>query len=89
MRRDTKRSTAGFRVRAHARCLAASGQERRDAENLRPHCARTLWDWSDALESRLAQARPLADEVTLRACRLYLAGSAMAFERSGLSLNQL
>jgi cyclopropane-fatty-acyl-phospholipid synthase len=44
---------------------------------------------SDALESRLAQARPLADEVTLRACRLYLAGSAMAFERSGLSLNQL
>lgn len=76
-------------VSEQARCLAASGLELLDAENLRPHYARTLWDWSCALENQLDRARALTSEATVRAYRLYLAGSAMAFERGWLSLHQL
>jgi cyclopropane-fatty-acyl-phospholipid synthase len=69
--------------------MAEGGLELLDAENLRPHYARTLWSWSDALELRLDQAATLVGEPTLRAYRLYLAGSAMAFERGWLSIYQL
>ena len=76
---------------------ARAGLELVDAENLRPHYARTLWDWSAALEAQLDEARrllalntPAAQaEKTLRAYRLYLAGSAMCFEQGWLSLHQL
>ncbi len=77
--------------------LAGSGLEMVDVENLRPHYARTLWAWSDGLESRLDEARralqarvdaACADRV-LRAYRLYLAGCAMAFERGWLALHQI
>jgi cyclopropane-fatty-acyl-phospholipid synthase len=70
-------------------CLARGGLELVDAECLRPHYARTLWAWSQALEGRLAQARALTSEATVRAYRLYLAGCAMCFERGWLSLYQL
>jgi len=76
-------------VSEQARSLSASGLELLDTENLRPHYARTLWDWSNALERQLEQARALAGEASVRAYRLYLAGSATAFERGWLSLNQL
>ena len=33
------------------RVMAESGFEMVDVENLRPHYARTLWAWSDNLES--------------------------------------
>jgi cyclopropane-fatty-acyl-phospholipid synthase len=77
--------------------LARSGLELVDLENLRPHYARTLWDWSNALEERLDEARGVlaADcnqdraEKILRAYRLYLAGSAMSFEQGWISLHQL
>lgn len=77
--------------------LARSGLEMVDTENLRPHYARTLWDWSDALEATLGPAREVlardggADraEKTLRAYRLYLAGSAMSFEQGWISLHQV
>lgn len=77
--------------------LARSGLEMVDTENLRPHYARTLWDWSDALEATLDAAREVlardggADraEKTLRAYRLYLAGSAMSFEQGWISLHQV
>jgi cyclopropane-fatty-acyl-phospholipid synthase len=69
--------------------LSRSGLELLDAENLRPHYARTLWMWSAALEANLARARLLTTEATVRAYRLYLAGSAMCFERGWLSLYQL
>jgi cyclopropane-fatty-acyl-phospholipid synthase len=69
--------------------LADAGLEPLDVESLRPHYARTLWAWSDALEARLAEARAVADERTLRAYRLYLAGSAMSFERGWISLFQM
>lgn len=77
--------------------LSRAGLEMVDTENLRPHYARTLWDWSDALEARLDQARqvlaadggPGRAEKTLRAYRLYLAGSAMSFEQGWISLHQV
>ncbi|WP_174575504.1 class I SAM-dependent methyltransferase [Polaromonas sp. A23] len=77
--------------------MARGGLEMVDTENLRPHYARTLWDWSDALEARLEAAQQVLaldgdrarGEKTLRAYRLYLAGSAMSFERGWLSLHQM
>ena len=77
--------------------LARSGLEMVDTENLRPHYARTLWDWSDALEARLDEARavladgsePARAEKILRAYRLYLAGSAMSFEQGWIALHQV
>jgi cyclopropane-fatty-acyl-phospholipid synthase len=71
------------------RVMAESGLEALDIENLRPHYARTLWAWSDQLESRLAHAREVTSEQVLRAYRLYLAGSAMAFEQGWISLHQM
>ena len=74
-----------------------SGLEMVDTENLRPHYARTLWNWSDALEAKLDDARQVLArdggddraEKTLRAYRLYLAGSAMSFEQGWISLHQM
>ena len=79
------------------RDMTLGGLEMVDTENLRPHYARTLWAWSDALEAQLdAAQRVLAstsDAVRsgkiLRAYRLYLAGSAMSFEQGWISLHQI
>lgn len=70
------------------RVMADAGLEGLDTENLRPHYARTLWAWSDALEARLDEAGRIAGERTVRAYRLYLAGSAGAFERGWMALHQ-
>jgi cyclopropane-fatty-acyl-phospholipid synthase len=48
-----------------------------------------MWAWSDRLEQHLDRARTLTTEATVRAYRLYLAGSALCFERGWLSLYQL
>ena len=77
--------------------MARAGLEMLDTENLRPHYARTLWDWSNALEQRLDEALEILAvdggveraEKTLRAYRLYLAGSAMSFEEGWISLHQM
>jgi cyclopropane-fatty-acyl-phospholipid synthase len=69
--------------------MSEQGWEPVDDENLRPHYGRTLWAWSDALEARLDAARKTTSERVLRAWRLYLAGSAMAFERGWMSLHQV
>ena len=68
--------------------LSESGLEALDVENLRPHYARTLWDWSDGLEARLDLARDVCRDSVVRAFRLYLAGSAMCFEHGWISLFQ-
>lgn len=69
--------------------MAEQGLEALDVENLRPHYARTLWAWSDRLETQLDEARRIAGERVLRAYRLYLAGSAMGFERGWMALHQM
>ena len=69
--------------------MADAGWEAVDVENLRPHYARTLWAWSDALEAQLAEARRMTPEPMLRAYRLYLAGSAIGFEQGWMSLHQV
>lgn len=75
---------------SHAsQALARGGLELLDVENLRPHYARTLWAWSAQLEGRIEAARALTSEATVRAYRLYLAGSALCFERGWLCLYQM
>ncbi|ART57864.1 SAM-dependent methyltransferase [Acidovorax carolinensis] len=77
--------------------MAQAGLEMVDTENLRPHYARTLWAWSDALEAvleparqvLLAQVGPERADKALRAYRLYLAGSALGFERGWMALHQI
>ena len=69
--------------------MSDAGLEPLDVENLRPHYGRTLWAWSDALESRMQRALEITGERVVRAYRLYLAGSAMSFERAWISLNQM
>jgi cyclopropane-fatty-acyl-phospholipid synthase len=69
--------------------MAEAGLEGLDVENLRPHYARTLWAWSDALEAHLPRARQFTRESVVRAYRLYLAGCAMSFEQGWISLHQM
>ena len=71
------------------RVVAESKLETLDVENLRPHYAKTLWAWSDELERNLPQASKLVSDKTLRAYRLYLAGCALSFEQSWISIHQL
>jgi cyclopropane-fatty-acyl-phospholipid synthase len=79
------------------RDMAHSGLEMVDTENLRPHYARTLWAWSDALEAQLDAAQRVRASRSnaarsgkiQRAYRLYPAGSAMSFEQGWISLHQM
>ena len=79
------------------RDMAMAGLEMVDTENLRPHYARTLWAWSDALESQLDEAQRVLQTTgnaidaskVLRAYRLYLAGCAMTFEQGWIGLHQI
>lgn len=69
--------------------MSESNFEPLDLENLRPHYARTLWAWSDALEAQLGDARGLTNDRVVRAYRIYLAGSAMGFEQGWMALFQM
>lgn len=73
--------------------MAEGSLEALDIENLRPHYARTLWAWSDALEKRLSEAQEILQgergERALRAYRMYLAGCAMSFEHGWIALHQV
>jgi cyclopropane-fatty-acyl-phospholipid synthase len=65
------------------------GLECLDAENLRPHYARTLWEWVRRLDERSEEARKLIGERKYRIWRIYMAGSAFAFDRGWLELWQV
>ena len=79
------------------RSMSQAGLEMVDTENLRPHYARTLWAWSDALEAQLPEAEqelarsmpPERAAEVLQAYRLYLAGCALAFEQGWVALYQI
>lgn len=67
-----------------------AGFEIRDAENMREHYAMTLREWIKRLEDHHAEilARGLADEVTYRIWRLYMAGSAQSFTAGRIGVVQ-
>lgn len=69
--------------------VAAQGLEVFDAEALREHYARTLWHWCERLEANAEAARAEVGEEKYRVWRIYLAGSAHAFDRGWLSLWQV
>ena len=69
--------------------LTREGLELIDAEALREHYARTLWAWCERLEANAEAARAEVGDEKYRIWRIYLAGSAHAFDRGWLSLFQL
>jgi cyclopropane-fatty-acyl-phospholipid synthase len=69
--------------------MSAAGLECRDVESLRPHYARTLWHWVERLEAGRAAALAMVGEKLYRVWRIYMAGSAHAFERGWLSVYQV
>ncbi|MFP5403544.1 MAG: class I SAM-dependent methyltransferase [Gammaproteobacteria bacterium] len=81
----------GELVHAHEvfRAAAGSGLECLDAENLRPHYARTLWHWVTRLEQHAESARRLIGEQKYRIWRIYMAGSAHAFDQGWMELWQV
>jgi cyclopropane-fatty-acyl-phospholipid synthase len=69
--------------------MANQGLESWDVESLRAHYARTLWQWVDRLEANREAALASAGEKIYRIWRIYMAGSAHAFERGWMSLYQV
>ena len=69
--------------------MGQQGLELVDAEALREHYAKTLWTWVDRLEAREDEARHEVGDERYRIWRIYMAGSAHAFDRGWLSLWQL
>lgn len=69
--------------------MAEQGLEPWDAECLRPHYARTLWHWVNRLEARQEEARRIVGEKLYRIWRIYMAGSAHAFDRGWISIFQI
>lgn len=69
--------------------MSGQGLECSDVENLRPHYARTLWHWVARLEANKDAAVAKVGEKFFRVWRIYMAGSAHAFERGWMSLFQV
>lgn len=65
------------------------GFECRDVESLREHYASTLRCWVDNLEADWDRAVAAVGEPRARVWRLYLAGSAVAFEAHRLNVHQV
>ncbi|MGA5708549.1 class I SAM-dependent methyltransferase [Streptomyces cellulosae] len=69
--------------------LERAGFEVRDVESLREHYALTLRRWVANLESGWARAVALAGPGRTRVWQLYMAASALAFERNRIGVNQV
>jgi cyclopropane-fatty-acyl-phospholipid synthase len=67
----------------------AHGFEVRHLESLREHYALTLRRWVDNLEKRYEEAVEQVGEQRARVWRLYMAGSAVGFERHHLEIHQV
>jgi cyclopropane-fatty-acyl-phospholipid synthase len=65
------------------------GFEVRHLESLREHYALTLRQWVANLEDRWAEAVAEVGEERARVWRLYMAGSAVGFERHHLEIHQV
>jgi len=69
--------------------LQGAGLEVRDVESLREHYARTLRAWVANLEADWDRAQRLVGPGRARTWRLYMAGSAAAFEANRISIHQV
>jgi cyclopropane-fatty-acyl-phospholipid synthase len=69
--------------------LEDAGFEVRDVESLREHYALTLREWVANLERNWDDAARLTSPARARIWRLYMAGSALAFEANRIGVNQV
>ncbi|MFF7856635.1 class I SAM-dependent methyltransferase [Streptomyces sp. NPDC007904] len=69
--------------------LERSGFEVRDVESIREHYAHTLRRWVENLEADWDRAVRLTSPGRARVWRLYMAASALAFERNRIGVNQV
>ncbi|MER6999297.1 cyclopropane-fatty-acyl-phospholipid synthase family protein [Streptomyces sp. NPDC000410] len=69
--------------------LEDAGFEVRDVESIREHYARTLRGWVANLEAGWKRAVRLASPGRARVWRLYMAASAVSFERNRIGVNQV
>ncbi|MGW2259840.1 class I SAM-dependent methyltransferase [Streptomyces sp. NPDC001780] len=69
--------------------LEEAGFEVRDVESIREHYALTLRRWVANLESRWAEAVRATSPGRARVWRLYMAASAVSFERNRIGVNQV
>ena len=69
--------------------IEGAGFEVRDVESLREHYALTLRAWVANLEANWDEAVRLTSAARARIWRLYMAGSALAFEDNRLGVNQV
>ncbi|MEV6764909.1 cyclopropane-fatty-acyl-phospholipid synthase family protein [Streptomyces sp. NPDC051105] len=69
--------------------LERAGFEVRDVESIREHYARTLRQWVVNLEADWARAVRLTSPGRARVWLLYMAASALAFERNRIGVNQV
>jgi cyclopropane-fatty-acyl-phospholipid synthase len=69
--------------------LEEVGFEVRDVESLREHYARTLRAWVSNLEQNWNHCVQLSSVGRARVWRLYMAGSALAFDRNRISIHQV
>ncbi|WP_369247121.1 class I SAM-dependent methyltransferase [Streptomyces sp. R41] len=69
--------------------LERAGFEVRDVESIREHYALTLRRWVANLEAQWARAVKLTSPARARVWRLYMAASAVAFERNRIGVNQV
>jgi cyclopropane-fatty-acyl-phospholipid synthase len=76
-------------VGAAVSAMQNSGLEVRDVESLREHYVRTLRAWVANLERHREDAEALVGAPRTRIWRLYMAASAVAFERNRLSVHQV
>ncbi|MCF3105519.1 class I SAM-dependent methyltransferase [Streptomyces roseoverticillatus] len=69
--------------------LEEAGFEVRDVESLREHYALTLRQWVANLQKHWAEAVDLTSAGRARVWRLYMAASALSFERNRIGVNQV
>ncbi len=68
--------------------LQRAGFEIRDVHVMREHYVHTIWAWLDTFERRIDEVEQLIGVGSSRVWRLYLVGSALAFEENRMGVDQ-